>query len=78
MEYDADSEGAFCKLCKTSGKALEQTGGVWIPRPFTYWKKAIEKMKAHAQSEGHIKTKQAASAYQTSQQAELLSNNSKM
>ena len=24
LEYDADSEGAFCKLCKTSGKPLSE------------------------------------------------------
>ena len=69
MEYDADSEGAVCKLCKTFGKALEPTGGVWTTRPFTSWKKATEQIKAHAQSEWHIRAKQAVSAYQASQQA---------
>ena len=62
LEYNADSEGAFCKHCKTSGKALERIGGVWTTRPFKNWKKAIEKMKAHAQSEGHIRARQEASA----------------
>ena len=39
LEFDADSEGAYCKLCKKFGRALECTGGVWITRLFTNWKK---------------------------------------
>ena len=43
LEYDADSEGTFCKVCKTfhSGRSLERTGGVWTTKPFTNWKKAV-------------------------------------
>ena len=66
LEYDADCDGAFCKLCKTSGKSLERTGGVWTTKPFTNWKKAVEKMKAHAKSDAHIRVSQASLAYQAS------------
>ncbi len=40
---DADSNGAFCKLCKKFGRPLERTGGVWMTRPFTNWKKSSRK-----------------------------------
>ena len=66
LEYDADCEGAFCKVCKTSGKSLERTGGVWITKPFTNWKKATERMKTHANSDVHSRAIQTALAYQTS------------
>ena len=66
VEYDADCEGAFCKLCKTSGQSLERTGGVWTAKPFTNWKKAVEKMKAHTKSDAHIAASQAALAHQAS------------
>ena len=66
MEYDADCEGAFCKLCKTSGQSLERTGGVWITKPITNWKKAVEKMEAHTKSDAHIAASQAALAHQAS------------
>ena len=59
LEYDADCDGAFCKLYKTSGKSLERTGGVWTTKPFSNWKKAVEKMKAHAKSDAHIRASQA-------------------
>ena len=64
--YDADLDGAFCKLCKAYGKTslqFERTGGVWITKPFTNWKKGVEKMKAHASSDAHIKASQAALAH---------------
>ena len=68
LEYDVDCEGAFCKLCKTyRTTSLERTGGVWTTRPFTNWKKAVEKMKAHASSDGHIKANQAALAHLATQ-----------
>jgi hypothetical protein len=54
LEYDEDSEGVFCKICKQVGKSLQRTGGTWVTKPFKNWKKAIEKMKAHAQSDTHI------------------------
>ena len=43
LEYDADCDGAFCKVCKTFGKSLERTGGVWTTKPFTNWKKKLLK-----------------------------------
>ena len=66
LEYDADCESAFCKLCKTSGQSLEQTGGVWTTKPFINWKKAVEKMKVHTKSDAHIAARQAALAHQAS------------
>ena len=31
-----------------------KTGGTWVTRPFSNWKKAVSKMKEHAESEGHV------------------------
>ena len=62
LEYDEDCEGAFCKLCRTFGKSLQRTRGVWVTKPFSNWKKAIEKMKAHEKSDVHIHASQAALA----------------
>ena len=36
------------------GKSNPKTGGRWITKPFSNWKKATAKMKEHAESEGHI------------------------
>ena len=47
--YDEDCQGVFCKECKKDGKSLQRTGGTWVIKPFTNWKKALEKMKAHSQ-----------------------------
>ena len=47
LEYDEDCDGAFCNVCRRSGKTLLRTGGIWVTHPFTNWKKAVEKMKAH-------------------------------
>ena len=54
LEYDEDLRGAFCKYCKKWGKSNPKTGRTWITKPFSNWKKAIAKMKEHAESEGHI------------------------
>lgn len=63
--YDEDSNGAYCKVCKQSGvPGLQRTGGVWVTKPFKNWKKAVEKMKAHAKSESHIHATQALLAAQ--------------
>jgi len=36
-------EGTFCKLCKVYGEtSFEGTGGLWITKPFTNWKKDVE------------------------------------
>ena len=62
LEYDEDCTGAFCKVCRKSGKSLQRTGGVWVTKPFTNWKKAVEKMKAHEKSLLHSQANQAALA----------------
>ena len=54
LEYDEDLQGAFCKYCKKWAKASNKTGGTWVTKPFNNWKKAVAKMKEHAESEGHI------------------------
>ena len=51
LEYDEDYQGAFCKICRKRG-----SGGTWITKPFTNWKKATEKMRAHAKSGIHIQS----------------------
>ena len=43
LEYDEDLQGAFCKHCKKWGKSNPKTGGTWITKPFSNWKKAIAK-----------------------------------
>ena len=47
QECDGNCQGAFYKFCSKSGKTLQRTGGVWITKPFTNWKKATKEMKAH-------------------------------
>ena len=64
LQYDADAEGAFCKICKVSGRSVQQAGGVWTTKPFTNWKNAAARMKAHAKSDGHIMASQAVLATQ--------------
>ena len=56
LEYDEDLQGAFCKVCKKGEKSLERTGGTWVTKPFNNWKKAVDKMRAHSQSNGHIQS----------------------
>lgn len=53
LEYDEDCKDAFCKVCRKSGKSLQRTGGVWVTKPFTNWKKGVEKMKVHEKSDLH-------------------------
>ena len=64
LQYDADAEGAFCKICKVSGRSVQQAGGVWTTKPFTNWKNAAAQMKAHAKSDGHIMASQVVLATQ--------------
>ena len=64
LHYDADCEGAFCKICKASEKSLYRTGGVWATKPFTNWKKALDRMRDHAKSDIHIQPNEAALATQ--------------
>ena len=60
LQYDENYQGAFCKICRmpdseTQSQTLQGSGGVWVTRPFQNWKKAIQKMKAHASSETHVR-----------------------
>ena len=57
--YDEDCQGMFCKECKKPGKSLQRTGGTWVTKPFTNSKKALEKMKAHSQSDIYVQACQA-------------------
>ena len=56
LEYDEDQQGAFCKVCRKWGRSIQKTGGVWIMKLFNNWKKALEKTRAHSQSDGHIQS----------------------
>ena len=51
LEFDENLQDAFCKLCKKGGRSLQRTGGVWITKPFTIWKKVTQKMKSYSKSE---------------------------
>ena len=53
-EFDENLQGAFCKLCKKGGRSLQRTGGAWITKPFTSWKKETQKMKSHSKNEVHL------------------------
>ena len=64
LHYDADCEGAFCKIYKASGKSLYRTGVVWTTKPFTNWKKARDRMRDHAKIDIHIQASEAALATQ--------------
>ena len=39
---------------KKGGRSLQRTGGAWITKPFTNWKKATQKMKSHSKSEVYL------------------------
>ena len=64
LQYDANCESAFCKICKASGKSLYLRGGIWTTKPFTNWKKARDRMRDHAKSDIHIQASEAALATQ--------------
>ena len=63
LHYDADCEGAFCKICKASEKSLYRTSGVWTIKPFSNWKKARDRMR-DAKSDIHIQASEATLATQ--------------
>ena len=54
LELDENLHEAFCKLCKKDGRSLQRTGGAWITKPFSNWKKVIQKMKSHSKCEVHF------------------------
>ncbi len=54
LEFDENLQGAFCKLCRKGGRSLQRTGGAWITKPFTNWKKATLKIKSHSKSVVHL------------------------
>ena len=74
LQYDEDSEGAFCKICRTFGSSsMQHSRGVWITTPFTNWKKAVDRMRAHEKSSVHTNATQAAlDAQLTMQQGSVL------
>jgi len=37
----------------------QKTGGAWITKPFKNWEKAVERMRAHAKSDAHIRCSEA-------------------
>ena len=81
LQYDADCEGAFCKICKASGKLGEKTHGAWTTKPFTNWKNAVDRMKAHAKSDVHIQASEAVLATQAGtivQQLQKVETNERM
>ena len=36
------------------GRSFQRTGGAWITKPFTNWKKATQKMKPYSRSDVHL------------------------
>ena len=39
---------------RRGGRSLQRTGGAWITKPLTNWKKATQNMKSHSKSEVHL------------------------
>ncbi len=56
LEYDEDHQGRSASIVRKGGSSLERTGGSWVTKPF---KKALEKMRAHSVSDGHIQSCEA-------------------
>ena len=54
LELDENLQGSFCKLCKKGGRSLQKTGGAWITKPLTDWKKATQKMKPYSKRKVHL------------------------
>ena len=42
------------KIYRVHSAKQKGTGGTWITKPFTNWKKATQKMKSHSKSEVHL------------------------
>ena len=56
LVYNEGCKGVFCKVCRISRKSLQQTQGIWVTKPFTNWKKAVEKMRAQEKSDLYSQT----------------------
>lgn len=41
------------------GGSLDSSRGAWVTKPFNNWKKAVEKMRVHSRSNGHIRSCEA-------------------
>ena len=39
---------------KKGVRSLQRTGGAWVTKPFTNWKKVTQKMKSHSKTELHL------------------------
>ena len=65
LEYDKHHQDAFYNVCRKWGRSVQKTGGAWITQPFNNWKKALEKMRAHSQSDEHIQSCEAQLAADT-------------
>ena len=54
------AKACFVRSAKKAEKSLQRTGGTWVTKPYTNWKKALEKiMKAHSRSDIHVQACQA-------------------
>ena len=64
LEYDEHIQGVFFRECKKYyGNSSQRTGGAWITKPFTNWKKAVEKMRAHSKSDIHTVLRSFSASY---------------
>ena len=46
LEYDADCDGAFCRLCKMSKRSPGKTGRIWIAKPFSQTSQQVVSIKS--------------------------------
>ena len=51
--YDTLKRGMFCSYCEKFGTVSQSSGGVWRDSPFSNWKKAWEKSRAHEKTQVH-------------------------
>ena len=51
--YDTLKRGMFCSYCEKFGTVSKSSGGVWRDSPFSNWKKAWEKSRAHEKTQVH-------------------------
>lgn len=57
LSYSKAAQGAFCKVCVLFGKKVggvgDQNLGSFVTKPYTDWKKAIEKCQTHSSKTYH-------------------------